>query len=133
MKEEDFLMEKVGRRESFRVPDGYFDSLAARVMEKLPEQEHTTVEIEATSGEEHRAKVVRPVFGRRLRAMLAAAACVAAIVFGATLFFNDSEQHDQMSAIALNGPSDDGYTYLDEAADYAMMDNQDIYACLMSE
>ena len=132
MREEDFLMEKVGRHESFRVPDGYFDNLAARVMEQLPEQEHTAV-TESMSSQEPRAKVVRPVFGRRLRTMFAAAACLAAIVFGATLFFNDKEQQDPMSAVAFNGPSDDSYTYMDEAADYAMMDNQDIYACLMSE
>ncbi|MDR0961086.1 MAG: hypothetical protein LBM62_00795 [Mediterranea sp.] len=39
MKEEDSIMKKVGRGNSFQVPDGYFDTLASEVMSRLPEKE----------------------------------------------------------------------------------------------
>lgn len=39
MKFEDRLKDKIGREPGFRVPDGYFDSLADEVSAKLPERE----------------------------------------------------------------------------------------------
>ncbi|MBR0049396.1 MAG: hypothetical protein IJP74_08785 [Prevotella sp.] len=120
MKEEEYLIQTAGRSNAFRVPDGYFDTLTQRVMEQLP-------------AEEPKAKVIRPVFTARLKAMVAAAACVAAVVFGGVLLFNNTEHHDQLSAMAHSETVEESDYYFDEAADYAMMDNHDIYACLMSE
>lgn len=39
MKEEENILKKIGRENTFKVPDGYFDHLASEVMDKLPEQE----------------------------------------------------------------------------------------------
>ncbi len=39
MKEERQLLEKMGRREPFTTPEGYFDDLTQRVMSRLPERE----------------------------------------------------------------------------------------------
>jgi hypothetical protein len=39
MKEEKELLERMGRREPFTTPDGYFDDLTQRVMNSLPERE----------------------------------------------------------------------------------------------
>ena len=39
MKEEDNILEKVGKKNSFKVPEGYFENLTSEVMGKLPEKE----------------------------------------------------------------------------------------------
>lgn len=39
MKEEDILLKKLGKENSFKVPDGYFENLTSEVMNKLPEKE----------------------------------------------------------------------------------------------
>jgi hypothetical protein len=39
MKEEDSIMQRVGKENAFRVPDGYFDQLTSEVMSRLPEKE----------------------------------------------------------------------------------------------
>lgn len=41
MKEEDTLLKKLGKENSFKVPDGYFENLTSEVMNKLPEKEKT--------------------------------------------------------------------------------------------
>jgi len=38
MKEEDYIFKKVGKDNSFHVPDGYFENLTLEVMNKLPER-----------------------------------------------------------------------------------------------
>jgi hypothetical protein len=38
MKEEKELLTRMGRQEPFTVPDGYFESLTERVMQRLPEK-----------------------------------------------------------------------------------------------
>ena len=39
MKEEDTLLKKLGKENSFKVPEGYFENLTSEVMNKLPEKE----------------------------------------------------------------------------------------------
>ena len=39
LKEEKYLNEVMGRKNPFRVPEGYFDDFADRMMEMLPEKE----------------------------------------------------------------------------------------------
>ena len=39
MNEEKYIQEKVGNRNPFRVPEGYFDHFADQVMATLPERE----------------------------------------------------------------------------------------------
>ena len=39
MKEEDNILKKVGKKNSFKVPEGYFENLTSEVMGKLPEKE----------------------------------------------------------------------------------------------
>ena len=38
MKEEDILLKKLGKEDSFKVPDGYFENLTSEMMNKLPEK-----------------------------------------------------------------------------------------------
>ena len=39
MKEEDTLLKKLGKENSFKVPEGYFENLTSEVMNKLPEMD----------------------------------------------------------------------------------------------
>ena len=99
--EEKHLKEIVGKRNAFRVPDGYFEQLTAEVMQRLPEQQKA------------RTTMLRP--------WLYAAACtVAAVLMGVTYYWHQDSADDMMA---------DG-NYYEEVADYAMIDNIDIYACL---
>ncbi len=44
MKEEDTLLKKLGKENSFKVPEGYFENLTSEVMNKLPEKEKSNFE-----------------------------------------------------------------------------------------
>ena len=49
MKEEDTLLKKLGKENSFKVPDGYFENLTSEVMNKLPEKEKVAFKEEPVS------------------------------------------------------------------------------------
>lgn len=120
-KEEKYIREKMGDKSPFRVPEGYFDQLASRVMSQLPEQETSR-----PSGQQPRrqARLVA------LRPWLYAAACViAVVVLTLTFHFHQrvAEPLDQPMA-AVSAPVDD--EYIDDVADYVMLDNTEIYAYL---
>jgi hypothetical protein len=83
------------------VPEGYFEQLTAQVMQQLPEQQKARITM--------------------LRPWLFAAACmVAAMLMGLTYYWHQDSTDDLMA---------DG-NYYEEVADYAMIDNEDIYYLL---
>lgn len=49
MKEEEILLKKLGKENSFKVPDGYFENLTSEVMNKLPEKEKVVFKEEPVS------------------------------------------------------------------------------------
>ena len=101
IEEEKHLRETVGTRNAFRVPKGYFEQFTAQVMEQLPEQQKA------------RTTMLRP--------WLYAAACsVVAVLMGVTYYWHQNTADDMMA----------DSNYYEEVADYAMIDNIDIYACL---
>lgn len=118
MNEETYLKERVGKENPFRVPDGYFDTLASQVMAR----------IDAEAQPQKKAKVIS-----MHRVFYYAAAAVCALFVCATVYlsFNkESEAVEQQNMAVAEQPADN---YFDEAADYMMLDNQAIYACLASE
>ena len=121
MYEEDYLNSKLGKNNPFTVPEGYFEQLTAQVMEKLPEK-----------------PVAKKAVIKRLRPWLYAAACVCIGVFIAGIAFNNNndEVRKQMQMATAEQEYVESYysdSYIDEEADYAMVDNQDIYAYLLAE
>lgn len=103
MEEEKYLRETVGQRNAFRVPEGYFEHFAEQVMQQLPDEQ-----------KKPRLAMLRPLFY--------AAACVAAVVvMGVSYLWHHEEPSEEMVADS---------NYYEEVADYAMIDNNDIYACL---
>ena len=116
MNEEKYIEEQVGKRNPFRVPDGYFDQLTEQVMASLPEK--------APVQERPRAKrvVLRPWY------FAAAAVAVFLVSVSVWQFFPASAPEPQAQMpVAYQEPSEADF---EEAADYLMLDNYDIYACL---
>lgn len=94
------------------VPEGYFDTFADQLMASLPERQP-------------RAKRVW------LRPLRYAAAVVCVCAMGALSWFALSpESHQPIQAEAVQLSSDADF---EAAADYVMLDNYDIYACLSDE
>ena len=126
MMEEKYLIEKVGRENPFRVPEGYFDTLSSQIMAKVEAEGVAPRDIKA--GKEKRAKVLW------LRPVLYAAASVCALFISVLAYQSHSDDGvaaPTQTVVANNQMLMDDY--FDEAADYVMLDNQDIYACLSSE
>lgn len=121
MNEEEYIRNKMDQRPSpFRVPEGYFEQLSDRIMSRLPQEEP--------------AQQPKPALIRRLRPLLYAAACVCIAVFSVAIYFNHHNAEQQTATAALQ--QQDTYyndTYIDEAADYAMLDNEEIYYSLLAD
>lgn len=122
---EKYIDERFGRTNPFRVPDGYFDDFAKRLMERLPDTER-------------KAKVVT-MRRRWMNAAIAVAATVCIAIFGAAVYFphaDNTANKQQQLATASTTAQDNTTTsdsYVDQVVDYTMMDNSDIYAYLASE
>ena len=123
MNEEKYIEERVGKRNPFLVPDGYFDSFTDRMMQQLPER---PVSVEASP------KVRKPALTVRMRPWLYAAACALVLVVSIWLWQSqpDTSVATQSAAqLAVQQEQTSDATF-DEAADYMMIDNQDIYTYL---
>ncbi len=103
IQEEQYLKETAGKRNAFKVPDGYFEQLTSQVMAQLPEKKARTT---------------------MLRRWMYAAACSVAILLLGVTYYMHQQTHEEIVAES---------SYIDEVADYAMIDNMDIYACLTDE
>lgn len=120
MNNEEYLKQRLGSpRNPFKVPDGYFDNFTQELMEKLPEK--------------NAALTIRrkPV----VRAWMYAAASVVVAVFTISAYFLFSQKDDAQAAQFADSQASSVITesYVDDAVDYAMLDNHEIYAALYSE
>lgn len=98
----------------FRVPEGYFDNFASELMKKLPEEKPAAKRIS-------------------LRPWMYAAACAFVAILTTAVFFSAPDSTESQQPVAVTSSVAAANDSFDEAADYAMLDNQDIYACLMGE
>lgn len=118
MNNEDYIKGKIGRDNPFKVPDGYFEDFASRLMLRIPE---------GTVGEAKPAvKRTRTLTFDTFRYW--AAACLCAVAFSTAFYFATHGESGQYVA-EYNSASGAG-SYEDALIDYAMMDNADMYACL---
>ena len=117
MNEEKYIHQQMKGKQPFKVPEGYFDDLAMRIMTNLPDAEQHG-ETPTVAVNKHRTV--------RLWTSAAAACLAVMVVATALLFQQDSPQHVyKVQATEMSGDR-----FVDEAADYAMIDNTDIYAYL---
>ena len=114
------LFKIVGKRECFRVPEGYFSQLAERVGDRLPQ-----------------APMPRRSFSLQLRRhrILAAATVAAVVALTSALWFGShlasrQEQVSMSPSTPAVGHESHSDHLLDECADFAMLDNDDIYSYL---
>lgn len=116
--EEEFLKMNIGNQRPFKVPDGYFEGLGSRVMSQLPEREERRFSVRMPSPKYYRYAAV--------------AAAVLCLAIGGTAVYmgkigGTAEQHDGNVA-AANVSSAEGT--LEDVAEYAMMDNDDMYVLI---
>jgi hypothetical protein len=114
MERERFLEQQLGRKQPFKVPNGYFEDFAAQMMDKLPEREARIIEM-------------KPRGWRKYRPFAYAAACVCAAIFCVGTYLHSSNGDEMGQTVASVQPKST-YSAIDEVADYTMMDNVDFYA-----
>ena len=120
MKEEDILLKKLGKENSFKVPEGYFENLTSEVMNKLPEKEKVTLKEEPVST------------WTRLKPLL----YMAAMFIGAALIIRvASTDHKSVSTddVAVTEVVDTEVIsdeMIDVALDRAMLDDYSLYVYL---
>lgn len=116
MEEQKYIEEKAGKRNPFRVPDGYFDNFAAQMMQQLPEKPE-------------RKAQAKQVWLRK--PLYYAAACIAVLLISVTAWLLMPET-DMQTTVPTQMAAQQEMTDedLDQAADYLMLDNHDIYALL---
>lgn len=122
--EETYLEQHYGKVRPFTVPDGYFDTIADRVMARLPEQKDEV----QTAAKERRLKP-----RQQWRTLVSVAACACIIVLAGTwiarLATPDTPQPAPVAATTATAAQDADF---DDMADYVMIDNEDIYALVAS-
>ena len=116
MKEEDILLKKLGKENSFKVPDGYFENLTSEVMNKLPEKEKVAFKEEPVST------------WTRLKPLL----YMAAMFVGAALIIRVASSDrtpaatDRMAAAETETEME----YINMAVDNSMLDDYSLYVYL---
>ena len=112
------------RQNPFKVPEGYFDTLNTRIMENVARQASTEEKSEKLA----QAKNVR----MHVLRWAAACACVLVIGVSAVLFTFKDTDTSEVPATAQQSffTSDDAFN---QAADYTMLDNHDMYQMLAEE
>lgn len=134
MELEKELLSKFGNRRPFKLPDGYFDSLEMRVMSQIA-SENTKKTIEKQCSHKNGA-----IFYKRLRPLMNAASFVGIMLIGAIVMHFYKNERNEVPAQRNNGSThttistakenSDNTEYLEEAAEYMMLDNDDVYAYL---
>ena len=120
MKEEDTLLKKLGKENSFKVPEGYFENLTSEVMNKLPEKEKVTLKEEPVST------------WTRLKPLL----YMAAMFIGAALIIRVASSNHQPTTAGDHLTANEAATevvsdeYIDVALDRSMLDDYSLYVYL---
>ena len=119
----DINLEKYNDRGQFKVPEGYFDTLADRIMANIPEAPKQ-------EKKEKKAKIItleRPV-----------KIAIAAAIVGALISVTTIRLYHQGTSMAkmdtktemTNGSESYSDEYVNDYMDYAMVDGNDIYEYL---
>lgn len=130
MKATNDLEEEYGRQRPFSVPEGYFSGLSSRVMSELSA---------AAEQEREDRSTLKRGFRSYLRPMAAAAVTVGIVVVGFLAYHSLEGVQGVRSLLGGRGVQDryvlseSSGDAFDQAADYFMIDESDMYASLASE
>lgn len=130
MESTNHLQKEYGTQRPFTVPENYFSELSSRVMAQIPaeEQKETVVEVKP-----RRATL------RYLRPLAAAAMTIGVVLIGFLAYqefdgaqgkHSLADSHLAQGAHEVSASSEDDF---DQAVDYFMIDESDMYAYLASE
>ena len=95
----NFNIEELKKTNPFKTPDGYFDTLASRVMSQIPEEIHESA---STSDSKKKAKVVGMIPRKRNNGWVKWAAGIAACVCGLALFLTNKPDEDATKQVAMS-------------------------------
>ncbi len=116
MKEEDFIRGKYGSGNPFKVPEGYFEQFASKLMSRLPEK-GTRPALSVPSRRRTRTRTAWYV---------AAAALCGAMLVG-TYYLRSAIRPEGESPAARYGETTESEDiYMDDMLDYAMVSNHEI-------
>ena len=130
MESTNHLQKEFGTQRPFTVPENYFSELSSRVMAQIPTEEQKEAVVEVKP---RRATL------RYLRPLAAAAMTIGVVLVGFLAYYEfDGGQgkhalpssHLAQGVHEASASSDDDF---DQAADYFMIDESDMYAYLTSE
>lgn len=118
----------------FKVPEGYFEALAERVMAQTPEQSAQPAEQPA----------VKSIFYAKLKPYIYMAAMFAGLYFGVFVFKYQRKLVEQKAKVANVQPAQavaverdlavEGIDeYIDDVCDYMMVSSHDILACVSGD
>lgn len=118
MQKEDIkIRNQFGAENHFQVPEGYFDNLAASVMQHIPDDQAKIV------------KMQTPAWRRHIVAISAAAASVAAAVC-LVFVLESNPAHSPSHLAAQHTTMQQDNSNIDAMVNYTMLDNDDMYAYL---
>lgn len=116
MQKEDIkIRNQFGAENHFQVPEGYFDNLAASVMQHIPD------------GQAKIVKMQTPAWRRHIVAISAAAASVAAAVC-LVFVLESNPAHSPSHLAAQHTTMQQDNSNIDAMVNYTMIDNDDMYA-----
>lgn len=117
-KEEKYIETTFGRKAPFKVPEGYFDDFASRMMEQIPVTYNSTAVVYE----------LKPSMWKRYRKVIGvAAACIAVAVIGTETYMHHNHNNTPEEQLAST-PTQSTYSTMDALTDYAMLDSDDMYA-----
>lgn len=116
MQKEDIkIRNQFGTENHFQVPEGYFDNLAASVMQHIPDDQAKII------------KMQTPAWRRHIVAISAAAASVAAAVC-LVFALESNPAHSPSHLAAQHTTMQQDNSNIDAMVNYTMLDNDDMYA-----
>lgn len=128
---EQFNRHTPNRQAGFRVPEGYFEGLTQRVMDRLPEAEtQPVIELQPTAGQQV-ALEPQPTLWQRVRPWL----YMAAMFAGAALIIRvaSPSAEEKAAALAHEEAESQEIEYIENALDAAMMDDYSLYMYLAED
>lgn len=114
---EEQLISQFGKERHFKVPDGYFEHFTDQMMALLPEQPE-------------KLSQKRPMWQRLMPKLSVAAMLAVMFSIGAYFHFAHQSQPDGERLLAKPSTVAKTATSFDQAADYVMLDETDMYAYL---
>ena len=119
MKEENYLLKKVGTKNPFKVPDRYFEDFSSELMSKLPEKEILSVVYETT-------------LWQRVKPWLYMTAMFCGIMLSVKIFVGSPLQNEfpTISESIINNLSDEDWELI---VRQSMIDDYTLYQYLINE